>query len=504
MSTDLQTSPRRAALVAALRRSAVLLVVLALTGAGLGLLAGLQRAEEHTAEASILVAPLDGNPFYPGGRGDELVNLETEAQLVASDQVARNVAARIGYRGTASQLLSGLDVRVPSNTQILAISYTGATDEQAVRRAQAFADAYLDYRSVRSQDVVESRSGRIQSQIDSQGETLQELVAAANEATGAERRVLQERITGVSTQISQLRVELAELQSGSVDPGQVITPATSVGQNPITSVAAFAVLGMLGALVLALSIVVLRARAENRIHHAADVAASGLPLLGAVTAEEVAAGNEAATTPGAPVAATGSGFQTLRVTVLARERRRPVRLLYAPAASAATTPQTALGLAYSAAASRLTTVLVDATGEPDGLSAVLGLEHAPGFTEILIGEVEVDEAVTSLSDHLMVVPAGRKDTRVDDMLTGPRIGSVFDHLEKGADIVVVATRAMDSARAKALAMVTDTTVVEAVDGQTRLGELLAVGEEATVGNPVLGVVFVAAARTRQRSRSTAG
>ena len=72
--------------------------------------AGLRRAEDHTAQASILVSPLDGNPFYPSGRGDDLINLETEAQLVQSDSVANAVAERIGDPGTASDLLSGLDV----------------------------------------------------------------------------------------------------------------------------------------------------------------------------------------------------------------------------------------------------------------------------------------------------------------------------------------------------------------------------------------------------------
>lgn len=505
MSDDVQTSPRRAALAASLRRSAVLLVLLALVGAAVGLLAGLRQAEEHTAEASILVVPLDGNPFNPTGSGDDLVNLRTEAQLVGSDQVAGSVARRLGFPGTLSGLLSGLDVNVPDNTQILEISYTAATDEVAVRRAQAFADAYLDYRSVRSQDVVSSRTDRIQGQVDSQGETLQELVAAANEATGAEKRVLQTRINGVSTQISQLRVELAELQSGSVDPGQVITPAAPVGQNPLASVVLYSLLGLLVGLLLAFGIVVLRARAENRIHHADDVPASGLPLLGSVPMAEVIEMNKLALTPGSGETRTiDAGFSTLRVTVLSRERRRPVRVLYAPAAATATTPSSALGLAYAAATSSLSTVLVDATGGPDGVTGVLGLENAPGFTEVLMGEVEAGDALTALSDHLQVLPAGRSDSRVEHVLAGPRLASVFDHLEKGADIVIVATRAMGSARSKALAMVTDTTIVEAIDGQARLGELVAIAEGAPVGNPVLGVVFVSGWRpssARARTRA---
>src|SRR3954471_24516535 len=104
VTDDQQTSPRRAALVAALRRSAVLILVLAATGTALGVAAGLRRAEDHTARASILVSPLDGNPFNPNGRGDDLINLETEAKLVSSDSVAEAAAERTGDPSTADQM----------------------------------------------------------------------------------------------------------------------------------------------------------------------------------------------------------------------------------------------------------------------------------------------------------------------------------------------------------------------------------------------------------------
>ena len=84
--------------------------------------AGLRRAEDHTAQASILVSPLDGNPYYPSGRGDDLINLETEAQLMKSDPVANAVAERIGDPGSTADMLSGLSVSVPANTQILTSS----------------------------------------------------------------------------------------------------------------------------------------------------------------------------------------------------------------------------------------------------------------------------------------------------------------------------------------------------------------------------------------------
>ena len=148
MADYMQTSPRRAALVAALRRSAALIIVLTLLGGVLGLAAGLLRGQSHTARASVLISPLVGNPFYPGGRGDELINLETEAQLVSSDPVARDVASQVDGDPTTSDVLSGLAVTVPPNTQILTVDYTAGSKAKAEERAQAFAEAYLDFRTV--------------------------------------------------------------------------------------------------------------------------------------------------------------------------------------------------------------------------------------------------------------------------------------------------------------------------------------------------------------------
>jgi capsular polysaccharide biosynthesis protein len=487
-------------LVAALRNSAALLLVLTLLGAALGVAAGLQRADQHTAEASILVTPLDGNPFSPTGRGEDLVNLETEAQLVSSETVARDVATRVGESENASTMLNGLSVSVPANTQILTITYRGGSDEVAVRRAQGFAEAYLDFRKARSEQIVRARTERIQSQINDQNASLASLLAKSSiEKNTARKSLLQEQIRGATAQISQLRAQLTELQTGTSDPGQVITPAGAKGGQSLTGTAAYGVVGALLGLVIGLLIVVVRARAENRLHHADDVDPSGLPLLGNISMREVGATHAAINSPDPdhPVE-IGPGLQSLRVAVLSRERRRPARILYAAAEQGSGSPRTALGLAHAAAASSLNTVLVDATGDSGEITRVLGLESSPGFTDVLAGEVAVDAGMTRLGDHLLVVPGGTPDPRAGDLLTGPRMAEVFEQLDRLADLVIIATGPMQSARSRALAMVSDSTVLEAVESQSRLGDLVAITDDPTLADSVLGVVFVGRARGRAR------
>ena len=51
----------------------------------------------------------------------------------------------------------------------------------------------------------------------------------------------------MTSQIGQLQAQLAELQTGSVDPGQVITPAADVGRSSLRALFTYALLGaMLG------------------------------------------------------------------------------------------------------------------------------------------------------------------------------------------------------------------------------------------------------------------
>ncbi len=506
MTDDYQANPRRGALQAALRHSAVLILVLAALGSVLGAAAGLRRAEEHTARASILISPLTGNPFYPSGRGDDLINLETEAQLVRSDRVARAVAARIGDSVTTTAgLLAGLDVSVPVNTQILTITYTATSDAVALSRAQGFADEYLEYRQSRSEEVVKSRSERIQDQVDNQNKTLSNLVARSNvETNAANKNLLEEQINGVTTQIGQLQAQLAELQTGSVDPGQVVTPAGVVGGSPIGVVALYAIVGLIASLGLGLAIVVVRARAENRIHHADDIIASGLPLLGSISMSEVESTNSSITSSDeSGDVSIGPGLQSLRVSVLARERGRPLRILYASAAAGSPSPRAALGLAYATASSSLATVLVDATGGAGDVTKLLELESHPGFTDVLAGNVELQRALATVSDHLLVLPAGRLDAHVEDLLTGPVLGALLEELSQVADVLIVATGPLRSPRSQALAMVTDATLVEAEESQSRLADLVAIADDPTLSGSVLGVVFVGKARSRSRSSAKA-
>jgi Mrp family chromosome partitioning ATPase len=187
----------------------------------------------------------------------------------------------------------------------------------------------------------------------------------------------------------------------------------------------------------------------------------------------------------------GPGLRELRVALLARQRRRPVRMLLAPVTDQATHPQSALALAFALARSELTTVLIDATAGASGITGVLGLDDAAGFSDALTQGLDLQEALHPVAPHLQVMPAGHRDARAQDLLVSPSMVALLDHLEQGADVVIVAAGPIGGAPARALAMAVDNIVVEAVGGRTRTSELTALADgDGGDDWQVTGVVYV--------------
>src|SRR6187551_1793501 len=120
MPSDLQrTAARPVSTRRAVRHHLVLVIACLLLGAAAAYLYAGAQSTAYTSSTRILVNPSVGNPFVPtpsSVRQDELTSLETEAQVVSSDEVLEVVAA--GYPAvTLRQLQRNVQVTIPPNTQ---------------------------------------------------------------------------------------------------------------------------------------------------------------------------------------------------------------------------------------------------------------------------------------------------------------------------------------------------------------------------------------------------
>ncbi|MFB9313992.1 hypothetical protein [Nocardioides plantarum] len=451
-------------------------LLLAVAGAAVGAWWGERQSVERQATAVILLNPLQGNPFSPDARGDDLVNLETEAQLVTSDSVLDKLAATL----PRAPVVTGDDVSVavPPNTQLLSISVTGATDQEAEAATQALATLYLDYRKARTQSALFNQRANIDEQIQQRTTERSALVSRldALEPGSPGSSLLTQQILAAVTQISELRTQLGEVGSVSLDPGQLVTPASASGGGLLPAgpwapaglgLLLGAVCGGVGAAQLSRRGDLVRGRDD-------------LDDLDALCWGSIAASDRA-------------GAARLRAVLLAA-RQGPTTVVLvcragpagAPSGRRALATSCVESLATSLAAARLRTVLVDVGGhtgdDPRG--------GAAGLVDVVQGTSDPGSAL-DWDGELGRLGLGRDGAAFDDLVATPEMDAVLLELRATADLVLLHADAPASPRAQALAAGADLVVLEVPVGVVSLASLRSDLESLSrAGAGSIGLVLV--------------
>lgn len=433
------------------RRARLLVtVVLAVLGALLGATLGLLRPPSATATTTILIDPLDGNPFSTSTRGDNLTNLGTEAQLVGSSDVISRVIAKTGTALTPDVLHSALTVDVPTNTQLMEISVSTRRAEAAVTLSQAFAEQFLLARKDRAMTQSNAQIDSLETEIAERQKERTSLTGALVTAGASEVATLQSQIDSVNTQIVSLQSRVAQLRAGPFSPGQIVSPAASEPAPLWRFWPVLAALGGLAGLAAGVAVALLRRQAHGR----AIVRAPR--VLGALSDEDLAA-----TTPPSQAA------RTTALAILTTERRRPFVILIVSATEAP--PVTADALAVAIAATEHRSVIVDVAGASK-------VPSVAGLPDLLAGSrpvPDLDEMVTSIAPGDIA--------SMEDLLLSPRMSAIVDELLLRADVVLLAATGQSSYATKALADIADRVVVEAPSPDQA---------EAGWGESLLGIVLV--------------
>ena len=137
----------------AVRRHFAALLIALLAGGALGAAKiGLTPAT-YTARISVLAPPVSlhpgytpGRPLNPKEREPRDTTMDTEAQLVWSEEVLRRLATFPGFHAPRAELRDRIDLAVPNATHVLTIGVRAGSPEAARSGAQAVAEAYLDLR----------------------------------------------------------------------------------------------------------------------------------------------------------------------------------------------------------------------------------------------------------------------------------------------------------------------------------------------------------------------
>jgi capsular polysaccharide biosynthesis protein len=446
-----------------LRRGWIALAVAVILGVIAGaVLTKLQQAR-YTASSSVLVTATgvsDSTNLANSRTAGSTINLDTEAQLARSRQVAERVKVDDPARNSipTQQLLANLSVSVPANTSVLRLSYTADTATAAAQIANDFAKSYLYVRGKNAKTTLDAQIKKVSSNISARTKELQGVsdTLAALSPGSKLRNFTQARRALLITQISNLTTQYNQLSATVVTPGVVLSkafvPTTPTSPSLPLNVVAGLALGLLAGLLIAW----LRFAKRRRMSRPEDVARLiHVPVAG--TVNRLRAGVlEPVGTP------AGTEYQRMANLVAASMGKDGV-VLVSGASAESPTDTVAANLGAALARSSVSVSLLSLTGN-DVVRADLGPVH-----------------LTERDPSLEVAGAITRDR--------------LDQIRGGGYLIVTVTDAGTSADAQTLATLSDAVlVVVAARTKVRDGRN-AIDQLDAVGAPILGAVLVPGVRS---------
>jgi capsular exopolysaccharide synthesis family protein len=402
----------------------------------------------YESEARVLVVPID----LGTETGPEEPNLATEAQVLSSVAVAIIVTERTESSEAPRTLLGDLSVDQPTDTDILEIAYRDADPETARDFANAFAQAYLEYReSIADEAVAQAREA-----IELELETLQrrlrtvERLLAPLDLDDPDRGSLQGEQSLLQTLI--LQAQLAQLQiPQEVSVGRVIQPA-SIPSSPISpNHVVNGAFGLVAGLALGGGLAFLRERTSGRVR-TTDEAEDylGAPVLGAIPRvpqwrRRKRAFLVARTQWGSPAA---EAYRILRASVLSAVQGdgRSIVVTSPHGGEGKTATVANLAVVLARAGKRVSVVSADL--RRPRLHEFFRANGDTGLTDVLAGRASLDQAMQKItyatstaaergSVSLWILPSGRVPENPAELLSSPAMEQVLTALEGSSDIVLI-------------------------------------------------------------------
>lgn len=444
---------------------------------------------EYRATSVVFLEPLVGNPYSPTtptGRQEQLAALTTEAGLLLTDSVVRSVeeAGRAAGVELGQRLHERIFTEVPSNSQVVNVSFTAATPEAAQFGAQALATAYLDYRQTRSEQVATAQTARLDQEISSLSalvdtasnelETAQESDTAA---AAAEVLRLEEQLRMYANQSGQLRIERVNVESASTSPGEIVTPAQAPSQPeglPAPLVATAVVLTLLGCGLVA---AVVLEHLDTRVSSTDEIERLGVtPAYGVAPLWRP----ELRGTP---------AEDSYRLATLSSQRGIH-GLLGAPG----TVPvEVAAGLAQTFVEMGHSVIVVFARPSPLPADGQAGVSDA-------LSHVEAPARIETrkFGSGVRVMSAGTASDDLPRLVHRPSFSALVLELAAQYDVVMLVGGSAWSSSGAAISRASDRVVLVATAGETREEELLAAARMVKQSNTQLGGVLLTQHRRGRR------
>ena len=367
--------------------------------------------------------------IYLGGSGvDQLVTgtdqtgsereLANQARVLRSRPVAERVARRVGFKGDPEELLGAMRVVVDPEADFVTLVAAWPDPQGAARLANAFARAFLDQRLV-------TRRINVDRALEAANKAIAELERSPGGRRSEERREL-------AATISQLEI-LRSLPRGEAEQLDRARPAAAPSAPQPLRNALFAfVLGLAFGVIAAYGI----DRLDRRIREVDEVT----PIYDAPVLGTIPRAAKRLSAKGPPVIPTSllEPFRTLRTSLEVAGADSGTLLITSGAAGEGkSTIVRNLAMAYREAGNQV--AIVEADLRRPSAARWLSTPAEPGLTDVLLGDVTLDEAlhevpyeaIAGRRSRLTVVPGnGSRPDHPDDAnpfraLTNFDLGDLF-------------------------------------------------------------------------------
>ncbi|WP_433080642.1 Wzz/FepE/Etk N-terminal domain-containing protein [Dactylosporangium sp. CA-052675] len=508
-SADAATDSSGVDLLGMARRHWWLVLVFVLVGLAGAVQFTSMQTKVYESSTSVLVSPIgngqDANSTSGRTKGD--INLDNEAQLVASTTVATDAAALMRSTTPPDTLAASVRVEVPPNTTFLVITFSASTAAQAQAGSHAFAEAYLRNREESAKADVAGRIAILNDKINQLNTGLTQINTrlATLKPSDPNRPNLESQRSTATAQINTLAGQLNQLLTTTVSAGKITRdadlPSAPVKPNRLLNLASGAAAGLL----LGVGAAMLRERLDQRVRRASDLPRRvDVGVLASVPGRVKPRLDDVF----APFGAGGRIFNRLRNEVLAsipapaggdaRVALAGQVVVVAGASRGAASTVVAANLAAAFARTGAETVLVcahlpDSMVDTASVNRMLGVRAVPGLSDVLAGRFSLSSATQRAPRHpnLSVVTTGGTAS-AGGLLQSQALRDTLATLrERAAYVVVEAPSTATSADAQSLAALADAAIVAVEVRRTRHTEVADAADQLRrVGTPLLGAVVL--------------
>ncbi len=401
-----------------LRRRWWIVVLLVVIGAGAGAAYAKVAPKTYSASVLIEVTALPNNANSVSGRTGGNVNMDNEAQVATSTQVAAIAAKTLNDGVTAQSLSKDISVAVPPNTTFLQLKCGMSTAHQAAACADAVGQAYLTQRRTNAANGIAGEVNAQNQRITTLTSRVTVLKAKLASFKGRGKTTARVRVqlglNEAQTQLAAAESDNAKLvpflqdlnAPGNTMVGQVVTPAARPTSPSSPRTLLVLPSGLLAGLLLGLLAAFVIDFRDRRIHSARDVERFlDLPVL-VNLADGTARMQPALASPRTRI---GQSFTELGQYVAASLGEGSHVVFVAGTSAGAGCSVLAANLAATLARTRSRVVVVCADPQGTVTPQLTGVAEDRGLADLLAGTATVADVAQQASDEpeLQVITPGR-------------------------------------------------------------------------------------------------